>query len=149
MKKSNDERSLDMFNIPQMNKPAPGMANYSVQASARLAAMLKKATMHGKDRDQIVCELNRLTGLDVSKSTLDKWASISSVEHNAPFYLVPVLEAICEETDLCDWHAEIIGGKVSYGLDTLNTQLGKLETLRADMDRRIKEIQKVMEQFDV
>lgn len=148
MKKSPDEKVLDMFNLPSIQTPSPGMANYSVHASAKLSEMLKEAHLHGKDRHQVVAELNRLTGLDINKKTLDKWASASSTDHNVPFYLVPVIEAICEETDLCDWHASLIGGQVTYGVDTLNTRLGKLRILQNDLSKKIRDIEHALGEFE-
>ena len=91
MRHGKDDRTFDLFEIPQPVLAIPGQGNYSVQVSELVGEMLKAADM---DRYEVAARMSRLSGDDVSKAMLDAWASPARTDHNLPFYRAALLEEV-------------------------------------------------------
>ncbi len=141
MTRKNDSLTLDLFDIPAEPAPVEGSLDSRQTVCQLVAEVLKNSPM---DRHAIACEMSRLEGRTVSKYMLDAWASESREDFNIPFYQVLVLETVCESRRLTDWHVGMRGGKVSYGKAVLEGELGKLELLKQDVAKQIREIKQVL-----
>jgi hypothetical protein len=141
MGRKNDSLTLDLFDIPAAPMPVDGTLDNRQTVCQLVAEILKNSPM---DRHQVACEMSRLEGRTVSKYMLDAWASESREDFNIPFYQVLVLETVCDSRRLTDWHVGMRGGKVSYGKDVLEGELGKLELLKQDVAKQIREIKQVL-----
>lgn len=141
MKRVQDFSTLDMFLIPQPDHPEEGSADYSFEVSNKVSKILKECPL---DRYEISARMSRITGKDVSKNMIDAWASPGRPDHNIPFYLIAVFEDACTTHELTNWLVHKRGGRVAYGKDTLNAELGKLERAREDANKQIRELKKIM-----
>lgn len=141
MARVKDTYTIDLFDIPEPAETTEGSLDHRISVCNLLSELLKECPL---DRHQIACEMSRLEGRTVSKYMLDAWSSGSREDHNIPFYQVLVLEEVCSSHKLTDWHVSMRGGKVSYGKDVLEGELGKLEIMKEEVARQIKEIKKVL-----
>ncbi len=144
MPRSNDDRTIDMFLIPQAERPDPATSDYSVAVATQLKIVLDSAQDHDLDRFDVAAEMSRLVGKEITKTTIDKWAAPSSTDHNIYFCYIPVLESICSSTGLTDWLVKKRGGRVAYGKDTLNVLLSKKAQQRKKLDAEMKQLEKMI-----
>lgn len=138
-KRLRDNRTLDLFEIPQPMLAIPGQGNYSVQVSELVGEMLKAADI---DRYEIAARMSRLSGDEVSKAMLDAWASPARLDHNLPFYRAALLEEVCASHLLTNWLVARRGGRVAYGRDALLAELGRLERTRDEAARQARELKR-------
>lgn len=136
-----DDRTLDLFEIPQPVLAVPGQGNYSVQVSELVSEMLKAADV---DRYEVAVRMSRLSGDDVSKAMLDAWASPARLDHNLPFYRAALLEEVCASHVLTNWLVALRGGRVAYGREALLAELGRLERTRDEAGRLARELKRRM-----
>lgn len=129
----------DLFDVPVAVNPLPHSMNYRAEMSALISVILK-----GHDRHQVAADMSRITGLEVSKNMLDAYASEARETFNIPFYLIPVLEAVCQCYDAGNWLAKKRGAKLLIGREALNAELGKLEKQKENTAHRIKQLKKQM-----
>lgn len=141
MKTVRDPNTLDLFVVPQPEHAAPGSANYAFQVAHLVSEVLKAAPA---DRYDLAAQMSRLSGDEVSKNMLDAWASPARADHNVPFYRVPLLEEVAGTHALTDWLVGKRGGQVAYGLDALNARLGRMMTMKKQLDAQIRELQRLM-----
>lgn len=132
---------LELFEVPQPPTLLPGSMDYGVEVSSMVGELLKDAD---GDRYEVAARMSRLAGKEVSKYMLDAWSSESRDAYNLPFYLAPVLESACKTHALGSWLADKRGGRLLVGRETLNAELGKLERLKEEAQRKIKELKRVM-----
>lgn len=141
MRHGKDDKTLDLFEVPQPVLAVPGLGNYSVQISELVGEILKAANI---DRYEIAARMSRLSGDDVSKAMLDAWASPARTDHNIPFYRVALLEEVCASHLLTNWLVNVRGGRVAYGRDALLAELGRLERTRDEAARHARELKRRM-----
>lgn len=96
------------------------------------------------DRYEIAARMSRLSGDDVSKNMLDAWSSPARTEHNLPLYRAPLLEEVCATHAMTDWLVHLRGGRVSYGREALDAELGRLERVAADATRKARELKRML-----
>lgn len=141
MRHGKDDRTLDLFAVPQPVLTVPGQGNYSVQVSELVSCMLKGTEL---DRYEVASRMSRLSGDDVSKNILDAWSSPARTDHNLPFYRAALLEEVCASHLLTDWLVALRGGRVAYGRDALLAELGRLERQRDESARQARELKRMM-----
>ncbi len=141
MRHGKDDKTLDLFEIPQPVLAVPGQGNYSVQVSELVGEMLKASDL---DRYEVAARMSRLSGDDVSKAMLDAWASPARLDHNLPFYRAALLEEVCASHLLTNWLVSQRGGRVAYGRDALLAELGRLERQRDESARQARELKRRM-----
>lgn len=135
-----DDQTLDLF-IPVPVASAPGAGNYAGQVSELVAELLKATPL---DRYEIASQMSRLSGDDISKHMLDAWSSPGRPDHNLPFYRAPLLEEVCQSHALTNWLVTLRGGRVAYGRDALNAELGRLERVRDEAARKARELKRLL-----
>lgn len=136
-----DTLTLDLFVVPQPAPNLPASMNYRGEVANLVGEIIREAD---GDRYEIASRMSRLAGVEVSKYMLDAWSSEGREAYNMPFYIAPVLEAACHTHNLSNWLADKRGGRLLVGRETLNAELGKLERLKEEAARKIKELKKVM-----
>ncbi|PHN55630.1 hypothetical protein AO268_04105 [Pseudomonas sp. ICMP 8385] len=141
MRRIKDDRTLDIFSVPQPVLSIPGLGNYAAQVSELVSEILKESEL---DRYEIAARMSRLSGDDVSKNMLDAWSSPARTDHNLPLYRAALLEEVCASHVLTNWQVHLRGGRVAYGRDALNAELGRLERLRDDAGRKARELKRVL-----
>ncbi|RHW21915.1 hypothetical protein [Pseudomonas jilinensis] len=141
MRHGKDMRTLDLFEVPQPITSLPGNGNYGTQVSELVSEILKGSEL---DRYEIAARMSRLSGDEVSKHMLDAWSSPARCDHNLPYYRAPLLEEVCASHALTDWLVCQRGGRVAYGRDALNAELGRLERMRDEAARKARELKRLM-----
>jgi len=112
MRHVKDDRTLDIFSVPQPVLAIPENGNNAAQVSELISEILKGSDL---DRYEIGARMSRLSGDDVSKHMLDAWSSPARTDHNLPFYRAPLLEEVCSSHALTAWLVAPRGGRVAYG----------------------------------
>ena len=141
MARRKDDRTLDIFDVPQPARAIPGECNYAAQVSELVSEILKAANL---DRYEIAARMSRLSGDDVSKNMLDAWSSPARADHNLPFYRAALLEDVCASHLLTNWLVDVRGGRVAYGRDALLAELGRLERTREEAGRQARELKRIL-----
>ncbi|WP_325436896.1 hypothetical protein [Pseudomonas nitroreducens] len=141
MARRKDDRTFELFAVPQAAAVIPGQCNYGHQVSGLIGEILKATDL---DRHEIAARMSRMSGDDVSKNMLDAWASTARVDHNLPLYRVPLLESVCESHVLTDWLVDMRGGRATYGKDALLAELGRVVRKREEATRQERELKKLM-----
>lgn len=141
MRRPKDDKTLDIFSVPQPVLFIPGLGNYASQVSELVSEILKGSEL---DRYEIAARMSRLSGDDVSKNMLDAWASPARADHNLPLYRAALLEEVCASHVLTNWQVHLRGGRVAYGREALDTELGRLERVAANATRQARELKKLL-----
>jgi len=141
MARRKDDRTFELFAVPQPAQAIPGQCNYGHLVSGLIGEVLKST---GLERHDIASRMSRLSGDDVSKNMLDAWSSTARVDHNLPLYRVPLLEYVCETHVLTDWLVGMRGGSASYGKDALLAELGRVVRNREELTRQERELKKLV-----
>lgn len=141
MRRLKDDKTLDIFSVPQPVLFIPGLGNYASQVSELVSEILKGSEL---DRYEIAARMSRLSGDDVSKNMLDAWASPARADHNLPLYRAALLEEVCASHVLTNWQVHLRGGRVAYGREALDTELGRLERVAANATRQARELKKLL-----
>ena len=121
-----DAHTADLFAVPRPAAPIPASMDYRAQVSHLISAMLTDAHAAGVDRYEVASRASRLAGRDVSKAMLDGYTSEAREEFNVPLWLAPVLETVCSDQRLTEWIAGIRGGRVTFGPDAIDAEIGRL-----------------------
>ena len=80
MRHGKDDRTLDIFEVPQPVLATPGCGNYAVQVSELVGEILKGSEL---DRYEIAAQMSRLSGDDVSKHMLTLIEKLKSPDDGA------------------------------------------------------------------
>jgi hypothetical protein len=136
-----DPLTQDFFEVPEPAAPLEASMDYRTQVAVLVYQILRDAD---GDRYEIAARMSKLAGYDVTKYMLDAYTSESRDAYNIPFHLVPVLETACDSHLLSNWLANKRGGRLLIGREALNAELGKLERMRDDAGKKIKQLKILM-----
>lgn len=148
-----DGRQLNYLAYVSDEKPEAGSMNLDIRIRHAVSNAIK---VSGKDRIDICAEMYKLTGIEVSKATLDSWSAESrsraseSLDYNGnKRWGIPgeMIAAFCYVTN--DWEiqniiAEAGRHKVLEGKDVLRARVGELRESIAYKKGEIREIEKVL-----
>jgi len=137
MTKSKDTQTLDLFDFPQADIVIPGESHYAREVSETVSLLLSDSGL--KDRYEISAAVSRMAEKDVSKHMLDAYCSSARTDHALPFWLTPILETVCASHRLTDWLVVKRGGRVSYGQDAVDAEIGKLQIMKKQMQEKINQ----------
>lgn len=141
-RRARDTSTPDLFAVPRPASTRPGEMDYRAAIAHLTAGALKGAT---GDRFDVSAAMSRLTGHEVSRYMLDAYTSEARDTFNLPFWLVPALEVTCETHALSNWLADVRGARLLVGRESLTAELGKLERIKAEASRKIRELRRLME----
>ncbi len=155
MKKTNksiDDKQMDIFALLKPSEPpAPGSMNISMRLRQSISAGIKHS---GMDRIDICAGIYKLTGIEVSKSTLDGWSAESRcingdcIDTNSnKRWGIPaeVLAAFCQVTGWWEpLHIVVEAGqhKALKGKDIVRARLGLLKEEMGKLQKEHKELEK-------
>lgn len=145
MRRLTDLLTADLFEAPV---PAPSHAasmHYSREVAHQVSGLLAAS---GQSRYQVAARMSELAGRDISKYMLDAYSAESREAYNLPLWEVPALEVACGGHALTAWLAAKRGARLLVGRDALDAELGKLERLRDEASRKIKELKRVLEETE-
>jgi len=140
MKRKIDGRQLSMdfealFEIPTPKDPIAGSLDYGLEIRHLISDTLKTCK---KDRFVVAAEMSRLTGREISKGQLDSWSAESREGWRFPLEFAPAFEVATETYVLSEFLARKRGCKLFAGEDLYAAELGKLETLKNEINSKIK-----------
>lgn len=143
MSRRSDGLTGELFaGIPAAMPKTPASMDFR-KPVAQLVAKMLKAT-HA-DRWEVAACMSRLAGHETSAAILDSYTAVSREECNIPLWKAPLIEIVTDQRDLAEWHAGVLGGRVVWGDEILDANLGGI-------DRRIAELQeqrKAIKQFQL
>lgn len=136
-----DSVTLDLFEVPTATAALPGALNFGSQIRHLLTEALKKTPLSRRD---IAARMSELTGVEITKHQLDSWTAESRDGWRFPLEYLAAFEAACETHDLTAWLADTRGCKLLVGKEALDAEIGKMERLREDAAKRIRQLKQVM-----
>lgn len=140
-----DDLTADLFAVPTPTAPRDGALDVRAQVSALVGHCMKESPFDPSTRRHLIAaEMSRLTGREITKYMLDAYSSEGRQGFNLPFHLVPAFEVACQTTALTAFLAEVRGGRLLVGREVLAAELGKLEQIRDDANRKARELRKIM-----
>lgn len=140
MRRKVDDRQLPLdfealFKIPTPKDPTAGGMDYGLELRHLISETLKNCP---KDRFTVAAEMSRLTGKEISKTMLDSWSAESREAWRFPYEFSPAFEVATGTYVLTEFMARKRSCKVYAGEDLYAAELGKLETLKSEINSKIK-----------
>lgn len=141
MARPHDRHTGDLFAVPVPDEPLPGAMDYSLAVRRLMADAIKASPHNARD---IAARMAELTGQNITEHQLHAWTAPSREAWRAPLEFIPAFEAAAETTALTAWLAGVRGGRLLIGREALNAELGRLERLRDEAARKIKQLKSTM-----
>jgi hypothetical protein len=141
MKRRHDSLTMDLFEVPVPTAPMPGALNFNLALRRLLSDILKS---YPASREIVAGRMSELTGDQITKYQLDSWTAESREGWRFPLEYLPAFEVATETTELLVWAANVRGGKVLIGKEALDAEIGKLERVKEEASRKIKQYKQVM-----
>ncbi|MEI7614100.1 MAG: hypothetical protein WCK63_14455 [Betaproteobacteria bacterium] len=141
MRRPADTLTLDLFEVPVPTAPMPGALNFNIVLRHLLSDLLKTCPI---SREIVAARMSELTGDHITKHQLDSWTAESREGWRFPLEYLPAFEVAVETTGLIAWVASVRGGKIQMGKDALDSEIGKLERLKEDATKRIKQLKQAI-----
>ncbi len=136
-----DTRTGDLFAVPEPVAALPGAMDYGLQIRRLLADAIKASSLN---TFQIVARMSELTGATITEHQLHAWTAPSREGWRFPLEYLPAFEAAAETHTITAWLASTRGGRLLVGRESLNAELGRLERMRDEAGRKIKQLKNVM-----
>lgn len=134
-----DTLTGDLFLIPRPVMPNKG----ALACRAEIAGLMSDA-LKGNDRFEVATEMSKLLGREITKNMLDAYTAESREDHIPPFDTAIAFDLATNSHTLLDFAASKLGARISVGKDALNSQLGKLERVRDEAAKQIKQLKAIM-----
>lgn len=141
MKAHFDVLTRDLFEVPVELSPTPGALDCGETIRRVLADLIKKAA---HSRAEIAEQMSLLTGKKITDHSLDSWTADSREGWRFPLEYLPAFEVATETRELTAWMADLRGCRVLVGKDVLDAEIGKLERMKEDAGRRIRQLKNVI-----
>jgi len=140
-----DKKTRDMFApMPRREEP-PGSLNLSHIIPNLLAEAIRESP---HDRFEIAARMSRAAGCEVTKAMLDAWTSTARRAWRFPLEFLPAFEAATCTHIVSQFMAERCGGRMLYGREVLEAQLGRFEMLKMKADREYKRIREALKRME-
>lgn len=137
-----DSLTMDLFEVPAPRPSYPGSLNFNIPLRHLLSEILKSSP---KSRVEVAALMSELTGdPHISVHSINAWSAESREGHRFPLEYLAAFEVATETTALTAWVADIRGGKVLMGKEALDAEIGKLERLRDEATKQIKQLKRAV-----
>jgi hypothetical protein len=140
-RKPADALTGELFSqIPTAVPAVPGAMDFRKPVAELVAGMLANAK---RDRYDISARISRLCDHETSKALLDSYTAPSREECNLPLWKVPAIEIACNSRDVTEWLVGVHGGRVLWGEQVLQADLGQIESRiqhLMEQRRQVKEV---------
>lgn len=111
--------------IPSPMPAIPGAMDFRKPVAELVAGLLANAK---RDRYDVASRISRLCDHETSKAMLDGYTAPSREEFNLPLWKVPATEIACNSRGITEWLVGIHGGRVLWGEQVLQAELGNVES---------------------
>ena len=136
-----DSLTCDLFAaIPAPLPETPASMDFRGPVAQLVSEMIKGSSL---SRWAIAARMSELADVETSKALLDSYTAISREECNLPFWKAPLLEASLGDRSLAEWHARVLGGRVLWGADVLDAEIGRRKREIADAGAEIKALERM------
>lgn len=119
----------------------------SMDFRAKVAQLVSQAI---KDTDAsrwvIAARMSELADVETSKAVLDSYTAESREKCNLPLWKTPLLEAATGSRALAEWHASVLGGRILWGAEILDADIGSVERRIAELQERRKRLRAFQQQ---
>lgn len=140
MSRRSDGLSGELFSsIPTPVPQRAGAMDFRRAVANLVSQLLKDA--HGS-RYNIAARMSELSDVETSKALLDSYTAESREECNLPFWKAPLIEAASGRRDLVEWHAAVLGGRVIWGAEIIDADVGRLERQVVELQDELKQLRK-------
>ena len=129
----------DLFEVPQPVLPIAGALACRAQISHVMSDALK-----GHDRYEVATQMSKLLGREFSKHILDAYTAESRDDHIPPIDTAMAFDMATGGMGLLNFYAHQLGARLVVGRENLNLQLGKLENMREEVARQIKQVKQAL-----
>lgn len=141
MRRVHDPLTLDLFEVPVARTPLPGALDVGLAVRHLLSDLLK---ISSRNRFEIAARMSELLGHEITKHQLDSWTAESREGWRFPLEYLPAFEVAVETHQITTWLADLRGCKVLVGKEALDAEIGKLERLKEEAARKIKQLKQAM-----
>lgn len=141
MRRVHDPLTLDLFEVPVARTPLPGALDVGLPVRHLLSDLLKAST---RNRFEVAARMSELLGHEITKHQLDSWTAESREGWRFPLEYLPAFEVAVETHQITTWLADLRGCKVLVGKEALDAEIGKLERLKEEAARKIKQLKQAM-----
>lgn len=136
-----DSATRDIFEVPAPAATLPGAQDFTLAVRRLLSNAIKASPLN---TSQIAARMTELMGVQISEHQIHAWTAPSREGWRFPLEYLPAFETAAETHDLTAWLADVRGGRLLVGREALNAELGRLERMRDDAGKRIKQLKTVM-----
>lgn len=145
MRRVHDPMTLDLFEVPVARTPLPGALDVGLQVRHLISDLLKVCPLN---RFEIAARMSELLGHEITKHQLDSWTAESRDGWRFPLEYLPAFEVAVQTHQVTTWLADLRGCKVLVGKEALDAEIGKLERLKEDAARKIKQLKQAMGEME-
>lgn len=145
MKTRHDSLTLDLFEVPVARNPLPGALDVGLQLRHLISDLLKASPA---TRAEVAARMSDLLGHEVSKHQLDAWTAESREGWRFPLEYLPAFEVAVETHQVTTWLADLRGCKVLVGKEALDAEIGKLERLKEDAAKKIRQLKHALGEME-
>lgn len=145
MRTVRDLQTLDLFEVPTPRNPLPGALDVGLPVRHLLSDVLKASPL---SRFEVAARMSELLGHEVSKHQLDAWTAESREGWRFPLEYLPALEVALETHQITTWLADLRGCKALVGKEALDAEIGKLERLKEEAVKRIRQLKHAMGEME-
>jgi len=136
-----DALTGDLFtSIPKPAAEAPGSMDFRAAVSQLVSQMIQDCE---QSRWGIAARMSELADVETSKGLLDSYTAPAREECNLPFWKAPLIELATNDRRLAEWHASILGGRVLWGADVIDAEIGRRKREMADAAGEIKQLERL------
>lgn len=136
-----DSLTDDMFAVPVPASSLPGALDFNLAVRRLMADAIKASPLSATIG---AARMSELTGTQITEHQLHAWTAPSREAWRFPLEYAPAFETAFETHALTAWLADVRGGRLLIGREALNAELGRLERLRDDAAKKIKQLKSVM-----
>jgi hypothetical protein len=136
-----DRNTADMFVVPVPAGTLPGALDFSLAVRRLLSDTIKASPFNAA---QIATRMSDLVGATITEHQLHAWTAPSRESWRFPLEYLPAFEAAAETHTITAWLADTRGGRLLIGREALNAELGRLERMRDEAAKKIKQLKTVM-----
>lgn len=88
-------------------------------------------------RYAVAARMSELAEHETSKAVLDSYTSDCREACNLPLWKAPLIEAATGSHVLAEWHAGCLGGRVLWGHEVIDADIGRRERLIAELKTEV------------
>lgn len=130
--------------IPTPLPLLPGSMDFRRSIAQLVSQSLKDAP---GSRYIVAARMSELADVETSKALLDSYTAESRDECNLPLWKAPLIEAATGSRVLAEWHASVLGGRVLWGVEITDADIGRTERQITELQSQLKDLKQFQKQL--